>query len=158
MRPGPFIANSVYSLAFSGHLADMRRDYKDLNAPLLLLSGDSDRTVSAQIHSERLHGENPNTGLVIWPGAGHMVQHTRADEIVAIVARLADGQIWAGCATRTRGDANQQPRSHIRVRAPGPAGPRALGPLGPLGVGKPFFLHRALHTVVCSGYGCRRAL
>ena len=70
----------------------MRRDYKDLNAPLLLLSGDSDRTVSAQIHSERLHGENPNTGLVIWRGAGHMVQHTRADEIVAIVARLTDGE------------------------------------------------------------------
>lgn len=92
LRPRPFIANSVYSLALSGHLADMRRDYQDLNAPLLLLSGDSDRTVSAQIHSERLHGENPNTGLVIWREAGHMVQHTRADEIVAIVVRLADGE------------------------------------------------------------------
>ena len=33
-----------------------------------------------------------NMGLVIWSGAGHMVQHTRADEIVAIVARLADGE------------------------------------------------------------------
>ena len=36
LRPRPFIANSVYSLALSGHLADMRRDYQDLNAPLLL--------------------------------------------------------------------------------------------------------------------------
>ena len=39
-----------------------------------------------------MHGENPNMGLVIWSGAGHMIQHTRADEIVAIVARLADGE------------------------------------------------------------------
>ena len=28
LRPRPFVANSVYSLALSGHLADMRRDYK----------------------------------------------------------------------------------------------------------------------------------
>ena len=51
LRPRPFVANSVYSLALSSHLADMRRDYKGLDAPLLLLSGDSDQTVSAQIHS-----------------------------------------------------------------------------------------------------------
>ena len=92
LRPRPFVANSVYSLALSAHLADMRRHYKGLDAPLLLLSGDSDQTVSAQIHSERLHGENPNTSLIIWRGAGHMVQHTRAAEIAAIVTRLADGE------------------------------------------------------------------
>ncbi|HCD17814.1 MAG TPA: hypothetical protein DEQ83_09235 [Rhodobiaceae bacterium] len=92
LRPRPFVANSVYSLRLSAHLADMRRDYKTLNAPLLLLSGDSDQTVSAQIHSERLHGENPNTCLVIWRGAGHMVQHTRVQEIAVIVTRLADGE------------------------------------------------------------------
>ena len=92
LRPRPFVANSVYSLALSAHLADMRRDYQDLDAPLLLMSGDSDQTVSAQIHSERLHGENPNTGLVIWRGAGHMVQHTRAEEIASIVTRLASGE------------------------------------------------------------------
>ena len=92
LRPRPFIANSVYSLALSGHLADMRRDYQNLDAPILLLSGDSDQTVSAQIHSERLHAENPDTGLVVWRGAGHMVQHTRADEIAAIVAQLANGE------------------------------------------------------------------
>ena len=92
LRPRTFVANSVYSLALSAHLADMRRNYQDLDAPLLLMSGDSDQTVSAQIHSERLHGENPNTSLVIWRGVGHMVQHTRAAEIAVIVARLADGE------------------------------------------------------------------
>ena len=92
LRPRPFVANSVYSLALSAHLADMRRDYQDLNAPLLLMSGDCDHTVSAQIHSERFFGEIPNTSLVIWRGAGHMVQHTRGAEIAAIVSRLADGE------------------------------------------------------------------
>ena len=92
LRPRPFIANSVYSLRLAAHLADMRRDYKNLQAPLLLLSGDTDHTVSAELHSERMHGENPDIGLVIWRGAGHMVQHTRADEIADIVARLSAGE------------------------------------------------------------------
>ena len=86
------LCNSVYSLALSGHLADIRHDYQDLNAPLLLLSGDSDQTVSAQLHSERLYGENPNTGLVIWRGALYGATHTRRRNRLNC-RRLADAKL-----------------------------------------------------------------
>ncbi|MEQ9259918.1 MAG: alpha/beta hydrolase [Roseovarius sp.] len=63
--------------------------YPEISVPTEILHGDADTTVGLGIHSEPLAKAVPGARLTVLEGAGHMTQHSREDEVVAALERLA---------------------------------------------------------------------
>ena len=49
----------------------------------MVIAGDTDTTVSPNIHSRRLAAAVPNAKLIVLPGVGHMVQYAAPELVVA---------------------------------------------------------------------------
>lgn len=95
LRPKPFRANSVYGMHLSRHLERLCGRYQEAACPFILASGDQDYTVSFKRNSLRYHEAFPNSELMVFKGAGHMIHHTQTAALVARVKQLiepADGQ------------------------------------------------------------------
>ncbi len=99
LRPSQIRATSVDgALMIPGALA-LRREYKDLTLPVVIIAGEGDKVVFRR-RSEHLAAEIRGSVLQIVKGAGHMVHHlaprqvTQAVESVAEApgARARDGQ------------------------------------------------------------------
>lgn len=67
----------------------LRKRYKQLQAPLILVAGGEDRMTHASTHSCRLHEELPESELRIIPGAGHMVHHVAPEQVLDAVDAAA---------------------------------------------------------------------
>jgi pimeloyl-ACP methyl ester carboxylesterase len=63
----------------------MASEYPKLKVPTLIIAGAEDRYVSAQAHSMRLHREVAGSELVLVPGAGHMVHHVAAAQVMRAI-------------------------------------------------------------------------
>lgn len=59
--------------------------YSDIVVPVIIVAGTDDRVVDPIGHSRRLHDEIPGSRLRLWPDTGHMVHHTRADEVIDVI-------------------------------------------------------------------------
>lgn len=67
--------------------------YRDVQVPVVVVSGDGDRVVGYQDHSLRLSREIPGAELRLVPGSGHMVHHTRPGDVIkAIDAAFAKAE------------------------------------------------------------------
>ncbi len=89
LRPRPFCANSVYSMALDGHLKEMSAHYKQPACDLLLVSGDSDHTVSCKRNIERFHADISSSRLKVFKGVGHMPHHTQASVLSKEILKMA---------------------------------------------------------------------
>ena len=63
----------------------MRRHYRSLRVPTVIVAGADDRYVSARAHSMRLQTEVPGSELPVVPGAGHMVHHVAAAKVMRAI-------------------------------------------------------------------------
>ena len=81
LQPPQFRANAVYSMTLSDNLAALSQHYKSPDCPLILVSGDQDRTVSCERNIKRFHSNFPSSELIIYPGGGHMIHHTKAADL-----------------------------------------------------------------------------
>lgn len=73
--------------ALLGYVTAMQPHYPELTLPIEMLHGDADETVGLDIHSRRFAAEVPSAHLEVIPNAGHMLQHTHLDQVVAAIAR-----------------------------------------------------------------------
>ncbi|WP_083194788.1 alpha/beta fold hydrolase [Pararhodobacter sp. CCB-MM2] len=73
--------------ALLGYVTEMQPHYPELTLPIEILHGDADVTVGLDIHSRRFVGEVPSARLEVLEGAGHMLQHTHLDAVIAALAR-----------------------------------------------------------------------
>jgi pimeloyl-ACP methyl ester carboxylesterase len=88
LRPWQIRATAMDGvLMIPGALA-LRRHYRDLTLPVVILAGDGDKVVFPGA-AERLQAEIPGSVLHIIEGAGHMVHHLVPERIVAAVAAVA---------------------------------------------------------------------
>lgn len=71
------------------HLQTMAPRYPDLHLPVEMVHGTADGIVPPQIHAAPLLGILPDATLDMIEGAGHMPHHTRADRVIAAIARAA---------------------------------------------------------------------
>ncbi len=62
--------------------------HHELRMPVAIVAGANDKVIDPEAHSVRLHRELVGSTLTIVPGAGHMVHHAAADEVVAAVDRF----------------------------------------------------------------------
>jgi pimeloyl-ACP methyl ester carboxylesterase len=95
LRPREFIANAHDLVTLKAAVAEQAPRYAEIKAPVTILTGDADKTVSTNIHSRPFAATAPNAKLIVLPGIGHMVQQAVPDlviaEVEAMISRTAPG-------------------------------------------------------------------
>ena len=93
LRPREFLANARDLVTLKAAVAEQAPRYGEITAPTVVITGDSDNTVSPNIHSRPFAAAVPNAKLIVLSGVGHMVQNAAPErvmrEIDAMVAELA---------------------------------------------------------------------
>ncbi|MBR0755552.1 alpha/beta hydrolase [Bradyrhizobium jicamae] len=89
LRPREFIANARDLVTLKAAVAGQSPRYAEITAPITIIIGDIDKTVSTNIHSRPLAATAPNVKLIVLPGMGHMVQYAATDLVVAEIEAMA---------------------------------------------------------------------
>jgi pimeloyl-ACP methyl ester carboxylesterase len=93
LRPREFLANARDLVTLKAAVAEQAPSYANIGAPMVVITGDVDKTVSTNIHSRPLTAVVPNAKLVVLPDVGHMVQNAAPDlvisEIEAMIGTIA---------------------------------------------------------------------
>ena len=114
LRPSQIRATSMDgALMIPGALA-LRRDYKDLTLPVVIIAGDGDKVVFKR-RSEQLRDSIPGSVLQIVKGAGHMVHHLAARQVAQAVESVAEA---ASVRARSESSRRFQP-NHAQPAAAG---------------------------------------
>ncbi len=91
LRPREFLANAWDLVTLKAAVAEQAPRYGNIKAPVVTITGDTDTTVSPNIHSRRLAAAVPGAKLIVLPGVGHMVQYAAPELLVReIEAMIAD--------------------------------------------------------------------
>jgi pimeloyl-ACP methyl ester carboxylesterase len=111
LRPSQIRATSVDgALMIPGALA-LRRHYKDLTLPVVIIAGDGDKVVYKR-RSEQLAASIRGSVLQIVKGAGHMVHHLAARQVaeaVETVGNASHAHVFAGEPAPFRPASRDQP-------------------------------------------------
>jgi pimeloyl-ACP methyl ester carboxylesterase len=101
LRPRQFIANARDLVTLKQAVTEQAPRYGSIAAPVAIISGDADKTVSTNIHSRPLAAALPNSKLIVLPGVGHMVQNAAADIVISEIEAMIGGmQARTVAATR----------------------------------------------------------
>jgi len=91
LRPREFLANAWDLVTLKAAVTEQAPRYGNIKAPVVVITSDTDSTVSPSIHSRRFAATVPNAKLIVLPGVGHMVQYAAPDVVVReIEAMIAD--------------------------------------------------------------------
>ena len=82
LRPREFIANAHDLVTLKAAVVEQAPRYAEIKAPVTILTGDADKTVSTNIHSRPFAATAPNVKLIVLPGVGHMVQNAVPDLVI----------------------------------------------------------------------------
>jgi pimeloyl-ACP methyl ester carboxylesterase len=91
LRPREFLANAWDLVTLKAVVAEQAPRYAGIKAPITILSGDVDKTVSTSIHSRPLAATAPNARLIVLTGVGHMVQNAVPDRVIAEIEAMIAG-------------------------------------------------------------------
>jgi pimeloyl-ACP methyl ester carboxylesterase len=93
LRPREFLANAWDLVTLKPAVAEQAPRYGNIKAPVVVITGDTDATVSPRIHSRPFAAAVPDAKLIALPGVGHMVQYAAPElvvrEIEAMIAHLS---------------------------------------------------------------------
>jgi pimeloyl-ACP methyl ester carboxylesterase len=89
LRPREFIANAQDLVTLKAAVVAQAPRYAEITAPITIVAGDADKTVSTTIHSRPLSATAPNARLIVLPGVGHMVQDAAPDLVVSEIEAMA---------------------------------------------------------------------
>jgi pimeloyl-ACP methyl ester carboxylesterase len=91
LRPREFLANAWDLVTLKTAAAEQAPRYGNIKAPVVVITSDTDTTVSPGIHSRRFAATVPNAKLIVLPGVGHMVQYAASEVVVReIETMIAD--------------------------------------------------------------------
>jgi pimeloyl-ACP methyl ester carboxylesterase len=96
LRPGSFLANAADVGAAYDSVARLSPRYGQIRVPVAIVTGDSDSTVSIDIHSRGLVRDIAGARLVVLPQTGHMPSYTATALVVAEIEEI--GQRLSGIA------------------------------------------------------------
>jgi pimeloyl-ACP methyl ester carboxylesterase len=91
LRPREFLANAWDLVTLRAAMAEQSPRYADIAAPITIIAGDIDKTVSTHIHSQPLAKTAPNAKLIVLPGVGHMIQYAAPDLVIAEIEAMISG-------------------------------------------------------------------
>ena len=99
LRPREFLCNARDLVTLKAAVTEQAPRYGDIEAPVTIISGDVDKTVSTVIHSRLFASAVPNARLIVLPGTGHMIQNAAPElvvsEIEAMMGRIEQGKTTA---------------------------------------------------------------
>lgn len=90
LRPREFVANAWDLVTLRAAMAEQAPRYKDIAAPITIIAGNVDKTVSTHIHSQPLAKTAKDTRLIVLEGVGHMIQYAAPELVVAEISAMAD--------------------------------------------------------------------
>jgi pimeloyl-ACP methyl ester carboxylesterase len=88
LRPREFLANARDLVTLKAAVAEQAPRYAAITAPTVVISGDVDKTVSANIHSRPFAAVVPHAKLIVLPNVGHMVQNAAPDLVIAEIEAM----------------------------------------------------------------------
>jgi pimeloyl-ACP methyl ester carboxylesterase len=91
LRPREFLANARDLVTLKAAVAEQAPRYAEIKAPITIITGDVDKTVSTNIHSRPLAATAPNAKLIVLPDVGHMVQYGAPDLVVTEIEGMIAG-------------------------------------------------------------------
>jgi pimeloyl-ACP methyl ester carboxylesterase len=93
LRPREFLANARDLVTLKAAVKEQSPRYPDITAPVVIITGEPDKTVFTSRHSRPFAAAVPQTKLIVLPDVGHMIQNAVPDlvisEIDAMIGRLA---------------------------------------------------------------------
>lgn len=98
LRPREFVANAWDLVTLRAAMAEQAPRYGTITAPITIIAGDADKTVSTHIHSQPLAKAAANTKLTVLNGVGHMIQYAAPDLVIAEIETMA-AALTPGSAT-----------------------------------------------------------
>jgi pimeloyl-ACP methyl ester carboxylesterase len=88
LRPREFLANAWDLVTLKAAVKEQAPRYADIEAPTVIMAGESDKTVSTSIHARPLAAVLPNAKLIVLPGVGHMIQNAAPDRVVSEIEAM----------------------------------------------------------------------
>lgn len=89
LRRSPLATNARQVGGLKPHLRAMAAAYPRLALPVEVVHGTADTIVPHHIHAGPLAALLPDARLTLLPGAGHMIHHSRPDEVTDAIRRAA---------------------------------------------------------------------
>jgi pimeloyl-ACP methyl ester carboxylesterase len=89
LRPREFLANAWDLITLKPAVALQAPRYAGIKVPVVVISGDADKTVSPDIHSRPLAAVVPGAKLIVLPDVGHMVQNAAPDLVIGEIEAIA---------------------------------------------------------------------
>lgn len=98
LRPREFLANAHDLVTLKQAVAAQAPRYREISAPVTIIAGKPDKTVSTEIHARPLAADLPNARLIVQPDLGHMVQNAVPDLVKAEIESMIAGIVPAQAA------------------------------------------------------------
>jgi pimeloyl-ACP methyl ester carboxylesterase len=99
LRPREFLANARDLVTLKAAVKEQAPRYGNITVPVVVITGDTDNTVSPDIHSRPFAAAVPNAKLIVLPDVGHMVQNAAPERVVreidAVIGNIAQGRAAA---------------------------------------------------------------
>jgi pimeloyl-ACP methyl ester carboxylesterase len=87
LRPQQIQANAQDAVFMIPGAGRLRKRYREIKAPVVILAGDKDLVVDVDAHSRKLHEEISGSELIVLPGVGHMAHYAAPHKVVAAINR-----------------------------------------------------------------------
>jgi pimeloyl-ACP methyl ester carboxylesterase len=82
LRPRAFLANARDLVTLKAAVTEQAPRYGNIRAPVVVITGDTDKTVSPTIHSRPFAAAVRDAKLIVLPGVGHIVQNAAPELVV----------------------------------------------------------------------------
>lgn len=89
LRPSSFYANATDVSGLNAFVKTMAPRYREISAPTVIITGDSDDIVAEEIHSIGLKRDIRNSELIWLKNVGHKTDYVANDIAIAAIEKLA---------------------------------------------------------------------
>jgi pimeloyl-ACP methyl ester carboxylesterase len=89
LRPHTLRAAAAENAMLIPEALRQRAEHPQLELPVVIVAGESDRLITTRWHSQRVQDRFPNSHLHVVPGAGHMVHHADPDAVFQAVREVS---------------------------------------------------------------------
>ena len=89
LRPAAFCANATDVANLQGYVSRFAERYREISAPTVIVTGDSDDIVLEEIHSRGLARDIEGSELVWIKGLGHKPDYAARDLAIAAIEKIA---------------------------------------------------------------------
>lgn len=100
LRPREFLANAYDMATLKDAVRAQASRYDRIAVPTVVITGDTDATVSPDIHSRAFAAAVPGARLVVLDGVGHLPQNAAPERIVEAIESITPGRDKATAAPR----------------------------------------------------------